>query len=298
MDLANIKIPRRLLSVRIIAVFLVIIACVFLWFSLSKKVPAIEAEITDYMNKNQSLSSTEKELSNLYQSMDFYMQETENLNKKTEEILTEFPTFMYLEDKLLYAHILLNGSLDGSTKGDLSGYNISDFSYGESAYVMNVKYGATEEQMLELYSVSMSSKYLDITYKQIKEILDYGLNSSQRFVMTNLTMAYNEKTGYISGEFSFKTYFIPGQAEPYEFPQSVVDDLGDTNRVDNLFDARTTPTSVTPGYTNPGEEEEVEEPENPNRPEQVLGIDEITGESEEVDETVENTDSETTDDAA
>ena len=55
-------------------------------------------------------------------------------------------------------------------------------------------------------------------------------------------MSYNNKTGYLSGDFSFLTYFIPGQSTPYEFPQSVIDGLGNSDRVDNLFGARQTPT--------------------------------------------------------
>jgi hypothetical protein len=56
-------------------------------------------------------------------------------------------------------------------------------------------------------------------------------------------MTYSDKTGYLVGELDFTTYFIPGQPTPYEFPQHVVDGLGDSTRIDNLFGARTTPVN-------------------------------------------------------
>jgi hypothetical protein len=64
--------------------------------------------------------------------------------------------------------------------------------------------------------------------------------------MNTITMSYNEKSGYISGDFSFMTYFIPGQSTPYEFPQSVIDGLGNSDRVDDLFGARKTPANPNP----------------------------------------------------
>jgi hypothetical protein len=84
----------------------------------------------------------------------------------------------------------------------------------------------------------MSGKYQDLTYAKVKDLLQYGLDSPQRFVLSNLTVSYNEDSGYLNGEFNFNTYFIPGQPEPYEFPPYVIEGLGGSNRVDNLFGAR------------------------------------------------------------
>jgi hypothetical protein len=95
---------------------------------------------------------------------------------------------------------------------------------------------------MELYSVTLGGRYVDLTYKQIKEILDYGLTAPQRFVIKSVSMTYNEKSGYINGDIAFATYFIPGQTEPYVFPQEVIDGLGGSDRIDDLFGARQDPT--------------------------------------------------------
>jgi hypothetical protein len=164
--------------------------------------------------------------------MQYYLDETARLYQETEDILTEFPTFMYLEDKILYADTLL--------KTDLAGYHMEEFSYGQSNFITNVAYGPNSNPM-ELYSVKLSGKYRDLTYTQVKELLNYGKIAPQRFVISNLTMSYSSDSGYISGEFAFSTYFIPGQSTPYEFPEEVIIGLGNSNRVDDLFGAMTVP---------------------------------------------------------
>ena len=235
MDLSNLQIPRIKISVRVIAVAMAIVGLVFFWWAMGTKIPEIDAQTAQKVSENTTLSNTEKNLAELYTNMAFYLDETDRLYKETEDILTEFPTFMYLEDKILYADTLL--------KTDLSGFNLSQFSYGQSSYLMNVTYGV-DGQTMELYSVNLSGRYTDLTYPQVKELIDYGLNSPQRFVLNSITMAYNERSGYLSGDFSFSTYFIPGQATPYEFPESVIYDLGTSNRVNNLFGARQTPANT------------------------------------------------------
>lgn len=234
MNLSNIQIPKIKISIRVIAFILALIGIVFFFWTNSKKIPEIETKTAALETSNKELKEIENNLATLYNSMDFYIEETERLHVETEDILTEFPTFMYLEDKILYADTLL--------KTDLKGYNLSSFTYGQSQYEMNTAYGIEgETKALELYSVGLGGRYTDLTYTQIKSLLDYGLTAPQRFVMKNLTIAYNEKTGYLTGEFAFSTYFIPGQSTPYEFPQHVIDGLGNSDRVDDLFGARTTP---------------------------------------------------------
>ena len=164
--------------------------------------------------------------------MQYYLDETDRLYDETEEILTQFPTFMYLEDKILYADTLL--------KTDLAGYRLEEFSYGQSTFVMNVSYGPNSSP-LELYSVQLSGKYVDLTYTQIKDLLRYGKEAPQRFVLQHITMNYSTTSGYISGQFGFTTFFIPGQSTPYEFPPEVLKGLGDSDRIDDLFGAMTTP---------------------------------------------------------
>lgn len=237
---SSIRLPKIKNGIRIVAVLIAALGLGIFWYMSNEKIPEITTKTTQLERSNESLKTQESNLRVLEDSMTYYLEETQRLTDETDELLTEFPTFMYLEDKILYAHDLL--------EGDLNGYNLSSFSYGESSYKSSVKYGA-DETMLELYSVGFSGKYQDLTYTKIKEFLDYGLSSPQRFVIKSITMGYNEKTGYISGEFNFDTYFVPGQKTPYEFPEYVIAGLGNSNRVDNLFGARQDSTTNTDDTT-------------------------------------------------
>lgn len=229
MNLSNIQIPKIKLSTRMIAILLALAGLFLFWFVSTKKVPVLQAEVEKYETENTTLAQTESNLANLYNNMSFYLAETKSLNNETEAILDEFPTFMYLEDKVLYVDNLL--------KNDLSGYDISEITYGTSTLVTEVSYG--NEQTLELYQVGLTAKFNNLSYVEVKELLDYGLGEvTQRFVINSINMAYNEKTGYLSGDFSFNTYFIPGQATPYEFPEEVLNALGSSTRVNDLFGTR------------------------------------------------------------
>lgn len=230
MDLnMQLEMPKRI-PMKLIAGLIALAAIGFFFFMNSKTIPDIEKEISRITTENESLKIKENNLATLYNSMEYYLDETDRLYRETEEILTEFPTFMYLEDKILYADTLLKET-------ELRFYNLSEFEYGQSKYVMNATYG-TDEKMLELYSVSLTSKYVDITYAEVKKILDFGLSAEQRFVVDQISVAYDEKSGYVSGELAFTTYFVPGQSTPYEFPPEVIEGLGNSNRIDDLFGAR------------------------------------------------------------
>lgn len=231
--MSDIKIPKIKISIRVIAVLIALAGLLFFLHMNNSVIPEIDAKTTKLSNNIKSLESVERNLSLLYNDMTFYLDETDRLYKETEEILTEFPTFMYLEDKILYADTLL--------KTDLSGYNINKFSYGQSNYMMNVAYGVDGQSTMELYSVGLTASYTNLTYAQVKELLNYGLTAPQRFVLSGITVGYSEKSGYLSGEFSFSTYFIPGQATPYEFPEDVINGLGNSDRIDDLFGSRKNP---------------------------------------------------------
>lgn len=246
MNFSSMQIPRIKIPIRVVAFLLAVLGAAFLYWTNGTKVPEVEKETTDLTNRNADLKQKENNLTMLYNSMPFYLEEIDRLKLEAETMLDEFPTYMYLEDKIMYSDTLL--------KTDLRGYNLESFNYGASSYIMSVSYGGSEDNMLDLYSVNLSGKYSDLTYKQVKELLDYGLTSSQRFVMQSIKMGYNEETGYLSGDISFSTYFISGQEEPYDFPVTVVDGMGDSNRVDDLFGAR-----VQPQPTEPEVEEQTEE---------------------------------------
>lgn len=229
LDLKDIRLPKKI-SIRVVAVIMIILAIGVYWYVGQNIVPNIKSETAKLEQENNTLQIEENDLTVLYDSMEFYLDEIDRLNLETETILEDFPTYMYLEDKLLFAQ-----KLEDDTT--LSDYGLSGFEYGQSVYVTSTVYGQ-EEKPLELYKVAMSAVFMGASDKDLKSILEYGQNSEQRYVVNQIVASYDETVGYLSGTLSFTTYFIPGQTTPYEFPQEVLDKLGNSNRVDNLFGTR------------------------------------------------------------
>lgn len=229
LDLKDIRLPKKI-PIWVVAVIMIILAIGVYLYVGQKIVPNIKAETAKLEQDNNNLQVEENDLTVLYDSMEFYLDEIDRLNLETETILEDFPTYMYLEDKLLFAQ-----ELEDDTT--LSDYGLSGFGYGQSVYVTSTVYGQ-EEKPLELYKVAMSAVFMGASDKDLKSILEYGQNSEQRYVVNQIVASYDETVGYLSGTLSFTTYFIPGQTTPYEFPQEVLDKLGNSNRVDNLFGTR------------------------------------------------------------
>ena len=132
-------------SLRWIGILLIAGAIGLTFFVLGQKVPEIDSKISAVKAETDSLKQTEDNLSNLLANMEKYRLETQQKEELTEEILDEFPTFMYLEDKILFVDNLLND------KNGLGNYTIEDFNYGSSNYVTSVQ--VSENVTLELYSV-------------------------------------------------------------------------------------------------------------------------------------------------
>lgn len=225
MEISKMKVPGK-----VIGFILALIGLAFGYWASQVKAAEIQTETNRLHTSNTELKEKEENLVNLYNNSAKYEQETIEYNKESEKILEKFPTFMYLEDKILY--------MDNLQKDEMAQYNLSEATYGDSKFVMSTSYSDTS--LLELYSVACYSKFQNLEYPDIKKLINHGRdgNPTNRFVLSNITFAYNEETGLIDGEFGFSTYFIAGQNDPYEFDPAILSLLGTERRIDDLFGAR------------------------------------------------------------
>lgn len=236
MKLTSFNFPQIKHEARIVAALIALIAVGGFYYLNSNIIPKIEAETQALENKIEIDAETEKNLSQLYNDMDFYIEETERLEAETEEKLKQFPTFMYLEDKILYQEELVTD--------DLAEFNITECHFGDSTFVSSVSYGVEDPKTLELYSITFNGSFTDLTYPKVKELMLYGQVSDRRFVMNNMSIGFNPESGYLNGEFSFNTFFVPGQKAPYVFPEEILNSLSG-NRIDNLFGSISAPANST-----------------------------------------------------
>ena len=200
------------------------------FYLLPNNAKEVQAKTNSIVSENKQLKETESNLVSLQNNSAQYEADTATYKQEAAKILEEFPTFMFLEDKVLYA--------DHMQKEEMGQFNLSEFSYGKSDYVMSTSYDETS--LMELYRVACNADFNNLTYPAIKELINFGQteNVSQRFVLNRLEVRFDEETGYLRGTFSFYTYFIAGQEDPYVFDPKILELIGEDRRIDDLFGAR------------------------------------------------------------
>lgn len=207
----------------------------YCYYAMQEQAATLKSQTMSIQNHISELKDTESKLTALSNNQAKYKEDTIALTEEAEQILNEFPTFMFLEDKILYADYLQNE--------ELREYNVEETAYGDSKFVMSASYD--ESSLLELYSIGYSSKYNGLNYPKVKELIQHGLrdNLRNRFVLNAISISYSEETGRLNGEMSYSTYFIAGQNDPYEFSPELIKELTFRNPSDkknplDLFGAR------------------------------------------------------------
>lgn len=232
---SDLKMPKLKVSSRVISIIIVIISALTFYWLYSSKIPQIRSEVEKIENENIPLAQTEQNLKKMFNEMTLYIDETKRLNKEYQNALDQFPAYMYLEDKINFVNNLRNG--DFRNFGSLE-----ELTYGESSYVAAEGESATppsattsengstesgEPTSLELYSVPISGKFINMSYENLKRFMTYGLTSNTRFVLDNISIHQSDDdTSGLSCEFTFKTFFLSGQEKPYSFS-------GSTNTVED-----------------------------------------------------------------
>lgn len=200
------------------------------FYLLPNNAKEVQAKTNSLVSENKQLKETETNLVSLQNNSAQYEADTAKYKQEAAKILEEFPTFMFLEDKVLYA--------DHMQKEEMGKFNLTEFMYGQSDYIMSTSYDDTS--LMELYRVACTAEFADLTYPDIKELINFGKseNVSQRFVLSSLEVRFDEETGFLRGEFTFSTYFIAGQEDPYVFDPKILELIGEDRRIDDLFGAR------------------------------------------------------------
>lgn len=200
------------------------------FYLLPNNAKEVQARTNTLVSENKQLTETEANLVSLQNNSAQYEADTAKYKQEAAKTLEEFPTFMFLEDKVLYA--------DHMQKEEMGRFNLSEFMYGQSDYVMSTSYDDTA--LMELYKVSCTAEFQDLTYPDIKELINFGKseNVSQRFVLSSIEVRFDDETGFLRGEFSYSTYFIAGQEDPYVFDPQILELIGVDRRIDDLFGAR------------------------------------------------------------
>lgn len=225
----EINIPKKIFGICFAAV-----GALVGFYMLPNKATEKETETNKLASITKELEEKEKQLVDLQERKTEFEAMTAEYNEEANQILEEFPVFMFLEDKILYA--------DEVAQREMAEFHLTELTYGKSDYVMSTSY--SEDSLMELYEVVCAAEFEGLTYPQLKELILFGQSekSSQRFVLSMLEVRFDEETGYIDGEFRYSTYFVSGQKDRvYQFDPAVLELLGTDRRIDDLFGARSGP---------------------------------------------------------
>lgn len=230
-DLKGMSLPKIKVSSRVVSIIVIILSALVFYWMYSTKLPEIKNETEKIKSENIPLAATEQNLNKMYANMVFYQDETVRLTKEYDNAISQFPPYMYLEDKVHFVNQLRNG--------DFNGYGaLDELTYGESSFVSSgageggeISEDGSGGGQLELYAVPISGKFVNISYANLKRFMTYGLTSRRRFVLENITIHQNEDTAELTCDFTFKTFFLSGQDKPYEYSGS----SGNSGNVDNSF---------------------------------------------------------------
>lgn len=247
------KASKRDILILLIAIgILAGVASYFLVFQPTmEKADALEQE-------NQQLQARINDLSSKMENKDNYITETESMNREINLIFKEFPIDVREEDSILLAvgqelispmmisSISISACepvlLDSEEEDVSHTYEIDEIEEYEaqegisddvtaSAADPNGNGLGTENMPSVLMARNVTMNYL-VSYEGLKRSIKNICVQDNRMSIDNLTVAYDESTGLLTGTTSVDMYCIPGQADKeYVTPNLSSVLLG----TDNLF---------------------------------------------------------------
>jgi hypothetical protein len=213
----------------IIIVFIGLIAVLLSYFlvfqSMSEKNKVL-------MNENLQLNSRISDLRIKQANEDEYIAETDRLNQEVADILTDYPSYLQIENGIMDVV-----DLEERTGADVPALTIADPVAVDVASTAAADAAATDATAADatatdatateglaasaaasqyyLYDVNTNLSY-STTYEGMKELLNLITQEENRRSISTFTATLDLTTGELSGALSYESYFIFGQEKSYE----------------------------------------------------------------------------------
>ena len=176
-----------------LAIFLV--SYLFVSTAFNNKADAVQAEI-------DTLSPRLEELRGYYANLAQYQQEVDKIEQSVNDTLAKYPADVRSEDIVMYA-------VELSDKIGISVENISidtpevfsQFSIPEKT---NEGYEIVPMAALRVRFVLNCG----LNYEQLKSLMNYVYNNSQRTALDSVSVSYNTETGKLLGSVTLNKYFV------------------------------------------------------------------------------------------
>jgi len=184
--------------------FIVMAVLVFVasWFMGYTKMHQKAIEIK---NSNQELEARLTDLQNMVDRQEETKKQTENYKKMIANIVDQYPVDVE-QEKCIY---LIKGMQD------IVNIDISSISFHMDEVVK-----AFSEEIAG--SPAPNGCYTDLSvafgasYVQFKDLLQYVLDLKDRTTIPTIRVAYDDATGYLTGDMSYRMYYLTNTGKEYE----------------------------------------------------------------------------------
>lgn len=154
--------------------------------------------------ENETLEKRVNELEEKVLEKDVIIADTAQKREKIAEITMQFPEKVTTEKAIVL--------LDELEKK-------FDFTIHSEGFMMNGEYwqGSKEGEEIKAFCSTVNISY-ETTYQGLKQVLDYIKNYGDRMTVTNVTTAYSNETGELTGNMTIAMYSLLGEGQEYKEP--------------------------------------------------------------------------------
>lgn len=189
---------------------LIVLACVLLlagaykfgYLNYGDKRAAIEQENDELRARYDSLCAKN-------QNREKYKKETEENDKKIEEVLAKYPSELHHDNEIFFTKML-----EDATKVKVVQASLTE---PESFYL-----GSEQETPNDITGMQTATTLsVESDYEAFKKLLTYMTENESRKVIQNISLSYNNKSGNLSGTIQYNNYSLVGtktEYRPYSIP--------------------------------------------------------------------------------
>lgn len=211
-------------------VLVAVLVFFFVYKPLTEKSLALKTE-------NVTLEARIADLETKVAKKAFYESETARMKAEVDAVYSEFPSFVMAED------VITLGIIEQATAPmEVTGitidvpdqlYLVSQNAAAQMTETETVPADGTATQAVSgntigLYNQPMKLSY-NVSYEGLKRSIDYICKNPNRMTIGNITAAYDNTTGLLTGSTDVNMYFLSGTGKPYTAPSLAGVPMGTNN---------------------------------------------------------------------
>lgn len=233
-DVLNVKRNRIILI--LLGIVILVIAYYGVYINNQDKIDSIKLEMVDmksHLNKLEEFNSKKQ----------FYLDETDRMNREIDTIKSKFPADILPEDLIMYIKEAEDDFDTNITSAVFSDkLTIDDLGSVSSESSTNAESSTSGESSTSVASTTTDFNssdpegykriiYLTVqsSYTGLKDLITHIINGSDKMVIDSISSNYDVSTGKLSSEITITCYYMTGTGRAYEGSTIPQENIGKTN---------------------------------------------------------------------